>query len=340
MDLSLFTFLLVVSLAFANGANDVSKAIATLVGSGVADYRAAILWGTFWTTVGAGLSGLVATAMVKTFSQGLLAPGVPSSSILATAVLAGAGLIVAFPGWWQLPRYDVDAAPVGVLRRRATRSEFGPPDSITSDGDGTVPGNDGQRTVTVPSPSGNDGQRQAMTGSAIHAVPGNDGQRTVTVPSPSGRDETRRDEQETRRDEQHAAGVRARAYEPAPWGEEERQPDPAPIPTRPIEPPTDARVLAALARWQRVYAARVPTGMVDDGSVLSVAADFTAEVFARGVERHCDEDAQFWRRTPIKFLRLRCEWERDKPPPTPQGERTPYNPHAIIADPEFRSAKY
>ena len=43
MDLSLFTFLLVVSLAFANGANDVSKAIATLVGSGVADYRAAIL---------------------------------------------------------------------------------------------------------------------------------------------------------------------------------------------------------------------------------------------------------------------------------------------------------
>lgn len=94
MDLSLFTFLLVVSLAFANGANDVSKAIATLVGSGVADYRAAILWGTFWTTVGAGLSGLVATAMVKTFSQGLLAPGVPSSSILATAVLAGAGLWV------------------------------------------------------------------------------------------------------------------------------------------------------------------------------------------------------------------------------------------------------
>lgn len=94
MDLSLFTFLLVVSLAFANGANDVSKAIATLVGSGVADYRTAILWGTFWTTVGAGLSGLVATAMVKTFSQGLLAPGVPSSSILATAVLAGAGLWV------------------------------------------------------------------------------------------------------------------------------------------------------------------------------------------------------------------------------------------------------
>lgn len=69
MDLSLLTFLLVLSLAFANGANDVSKAIATLVGSGVADYRTAILWGTFWTTVGAGLSGLVATAMVKTFSQ-------------------------------------------------------------------------------------------------------------------------------------------------------------------------------------------------------------------------------------------------------------------------------
>ena len=32
------------SLAFANGANDVSKGIATLVGSGVTDYRRAIAW--------------------------------------------------------------------------------------------------------------------------------------------------------------------------------------------------------------------------------------------------------------------------------------------------------
>lgn len=59
---------------------------------GIADYRITILWGTIWTTIGAGLSGWVATAMVKTFRQGLLAPDTPSSPILAAGVLAGAVL--------------------------------------------------------------------------------------------------------------------------------------------------------------------------------------------------------------------------------------------------------
>ena len=53
MDLSILTFFLILVLAFANGTNDVSKAIATLVGSGVTNYRTAIAWGTFWTMVGA-----------------------------------------------------------------------------------------------------------------------------------------------------------------------------------------------------------------------------------------------------------------------------------------------
>ncbi|MBI5411438.1 MAG: inorganic phosphate transporter, partial [Nitrospirae bacterium] len=74
MDLFPLTFLLVLALAFANGTNDVSKAIATLVGSGVTNYRTAILWGTAWTILGAYMSGLVATAMVKTFSSGLIKP--------------------------------------------------------------------------------------------------------------------------------------------------------------------------------------------------------------------------------------------------------------------------
>jgi PiT family inorganic phosphate transporter len=46
MDIPLLAFALVFALAFANGANDVSKAIATLVGSEVTDYRSAIAWGT------------------------------------------------------------------------------------------------------------------------------------------------------------------------------------------------------------------------------------------------------------------------------------------------------
>lgn len=38
MEIPLLAFLLVSALAFANGTNDVSKAIATLVGSGVTNY--------------------------------------------------------------------------------------------------------------------------------------------------------------------------------------------------------------------------------------------------------------------------------------------------------------
>jgi PiT family inorganic phosphate transporter len=90
MEYSLFALLLVLVLAYANGTNDVSKAIATLVGSGIANYRTAIIWGTIWTTVGAAVSSVVAGAMLKTFSFGLLQPGVVAPPALAGAVLVGA----------------------------------------------------------------------------------------------------------------------------------------------------------------------------------------------------------------------------------------------------------
>jgi len=88
MELSLFVFVL--ALAYANGTNDVSKAIATLVASGVANYRTAVIWGTIWTTVGAAASGVVAGAMLNTFSAGLLQPGVAVPPALAGAVPVGA----------------------------------------------------------------------------------------------------------------------------------------------------------------------------------------------------------------------------------------------------------
>ena len=97
------TFILVITLAYANGTNDVSKAVATLVGSGVTNYRAAILWGTMWTIVGAGASAVVAGAMVKTFSQGLVRTGTIIEPAVAAAILAGAMAWVLFASRTGLP---------------------------------------------------------------------------------------------------------------------------------------------------------------------------------------------------------------------------------------------
>lgn len=89
MDIPAVTLFLILALAFANGANDVSKAIATLVGGGITDYRTAILWGGLWTTVGAGASAFLTGAMIRTFSHGLIQPGVIVPPTIALAVLLG-----------------------------------------------------------------------------------------------------------------------------------------------------------------------------------------------------------------------------------------------------------
>jgi PiT family inorganic phosphate transporter len=60
------------ALAAANGANDVSKGVATLAGSGVARYRTAIIWGAATTLAGALVSGLFAERMMKLFTSGIV----------------------------------------------------------------------------------------------------------------------------------------------------------------------------------------------------------------------------------------------------------------------------
>lgn len=77
-------------LAHANGANDVSKGVATLVGSGTTSYRTAIRWGALWTGVGALAGGSIALAMVATFGRGLLAPSVHPTWPAALATILGA----------------------------------------------------------------------------------------------------------------------------------------------------------------------------------------------------------------------------------------------------------
>lgn len=79
-----------VALGCANGANDVSKGIATLVGSGVTHYRRAIVWGAAWTMVGSLAAAIFSKALVATFSNGVIAPHVPLSNTFPMAVLVGA----------------------------------------------------------------------------------------------------------------------------------------------------------------------------------------------------------------------------------------------------------
>jgi len=81
---------LVALLAFANGSNDVSKGIATLVGSGVTDYRRAILWGSFCTVVGGLVGAAFSLPMVRTFTNGILSNGITYPIWLPFAVMGGA----------------------------------------------------------------------------------------------------------------------------------------------------------------------------------------------------------------------------------------------------------
>ena len=96
-------FALGISIAYVNGANDVSKGIATLVGSGVANYRRAVLWGTLWTGVGGITGAFLARALVQTFGKGLLTSAAHATLAAALATIAGAALWVALATYKGLP---------------------------------------------------------------------------------------------------------------------------------------------------------------------------------------------------------------------------------------------
>jgi inorganic phosphate transporter, PiT family len=95
--------LLVAAVAYANGANDVSKGIATLVGSGVADYRRAIAWGTACTVLGALLSVSTGAALADTFSKGLLTSAGGVTFAFAIGVIVGNAAWVALATRLSLP---------------------------------------------------------------------------------------------------------------------------------------------------------------------------------------------------------------------------------------------
>ncbi len=81
---------LVLLLAWSNGANDISKGIATLVGNGSAHARAAVLWGTLCTTLGGLVALLWGAALIKTFSSAFLDAGFNVDLRFIASTLVGA----------------------------------------------------------------------------------------------------------------------------------------------------------------------------------------------------------------------------------------------------------
>src|ERR1051326_8395792 len=77
-------------LAFANGANDNSKGVATLAGYGAATPRQALRWATLTTALGAVFSFWFAGGLVKSFSTGLFAQSTSLPPPFFVAVLVGA----------------------------------------------------------------------------------------------------------------------------------------------------------------------------------------------------------------------------------------------------------
>jgi PiT family inorganic phosphate transporter len=82
-------------LAFSNGANDNFKGVATLFGTGTANYKVAIRWATFTTFTGSLAALFLASVLVKNFSgKGLVPDTLLQGPEFAIAVALGAALTV------------------------------------------------------------------------------------------------------------------------------------------------------------------------------------------------------------------------------------------------------
>lgn len=112
MSVELAALAAVLALAAVNGANDVSKGVATLAGSGVASYRTAILWGAVTTSAGALVSGSLAGRLLELFARGVLAA--PPTPDFALAVACGSA---GWVGLATISRFPVSTthAIVGAL---------------------------------------------------------------------------------------------------------------------------------------------------------------------------------------------------------------------------------
>ncbi|MGH8502926.1 MAG: inorganic phosphate transporter [Gammaproteobacteria bacterium] len=109
------TAVLLFFLGFANGANDVSKAIATLAGAGLTSVRGAVLWGTVWTVAGA-LAGLFwGGALIKNITENIYTTQHDFYLPLTVAVSAAPIGWVALATWRRWPVSTTHAIVGGLV---------------------------------------------------------------------------------------------------------------------------------------------------------------------------------------------------------------------------------
>ena len=102
-------------LAFANGGNDVSKAIATLAGAQLTSVQGAVIWGTLWTVAGA-ISGLFwGQAIVKNISQSIYTESHDFYLPLALAAILAPAIWVSLATWRKWPVSTTHAIIGGLV---------------------------------------------------------------------------------------------------------------------------------------------------------------------------------------------------------------------------------
>jgi PiT family inorganic phosphate transporter len=108
--------LITLGLAWANGANDNFKGVATLYGSGAAGYRAALAWATVTTVAGSLLSVVLATALFKNFGGGGIVPdALAKSPAFVLSVGLGGALTILAATWAGMPTSTTHALAGALL---------------------------------------------------------------------------------------------------------------------------------------------------------------------------------------------------------------------------------
>lgn len=117
MSTALFAIIVaVLFLAYANGANDNFKGVATLFGSGTATYRAALVWATLTTLAGSLCALLLAHGLVDTFKgKGLAPDDVTTQGRFLLAVSFGAAATVLIATRLGMPVSTTHALTGGLV---------------------------------------------------------------------------------------------------------------------------------------------------------------------------------------------------------------------------------